>query len=134
MQFIFPNEGLLYCLPLVLQNQLRFRLYTNNYAPIRSSTIGDFTQAAWSGYAEALLFGGNWTAGTFSGNVLISPYAATVTIGNTSGVSQSAYGFYIVDNTSMHVIWAAQFDTPPMSIPPGGAVFQPKCGMVSTYP
>jgi hypothetical protein len=103
---------------------LYLRLYENDYTPVDTSVIGDFTALTMAGYAEGTLAAANWTIATV-GNVTTATYvpsAAETTFTMTADTSHLVYGYYVVDKTgSEQVLWGERF-TAVHTIPATGAV------------
>lgn len=74
-------------------------LYTNNITPTTSSVVGDFTEAAFTGYAAVALAG--WTASAVAAHVA-STTANPITF-TASGAYQSIYGWYVTDGAGDYV-------------------------------
>jgi len=97
------------------------RLYTNNYTPVWTSTIANFTEATFSGYAGIL--NGTWNPAFFNGVDVPQINRNTLTWTFTGGASQSIYGWYIKDQTNTFLYCAARFDPAPQVLTnPGDTV------------
>jgi len=90
---------------------LTARLYTNNYTPLDTSVLGDFTEAAGGGYA-AISLGTTWTVDTLhvTPAVAVHPAISYVFTGTLTGLT-TVYGMYITDSSNV-VIFAEKFGTP----------------------
>jgi len=115
MHAIFPNAALLRCLNAILTADKRYRLFTNNITPGPATVIGDFTEAAWAGYAYTDIALADWTLQSVVGNVA-SYIAAPVSFLNSSGGTVTPYGYYVTDTTGTYLFQAGRFDGAPVSI------------------
>ncbi len=70
-------------------------LYTNNYTPVHGTVIGDFTEAAFSGYANQALT--SWSSPALDGSFHAFTTADPVQFANTSGSGQVVYGYFLTD-------------------------------------
>lgn len=113
-----PNEGKKLALE-GLQAML-YGLYVeliDSPATITKDTIwSDLSFASWSGYSP-------WQVSSLSAVTIVSDRArcnavSPATFGNTSGVSQTAYGWAVVDTAANKILSAAMFDVP-LIIPNG---------------
>lgn len=91
-------------------------LYTNNYVCTETSVIGDFTECAVAGYAQASLASGSWNVTTTT-NITTVNYAQQ-TFSPTTAVS--VYGYAVTNSAKSIVLWAEQFTGAPFVIPAGG--------------
>lgn len=97
---------------LATTEELRIRLFKNNYTPLETSVTGDFTEAAFSGYASVLL--SDWTI-----TEDISPYATHSQVlfnCTATGSAESIYGYYIVRAGTNDLIAAKRFEGAPYNI------------------
>jgi hypothetical protein len=69
---------------------MSLRLYTNNYTPVMSDSLGLFTELAVAGYAPISLVTGNWTIGLVAGQVVASYIAVTFVM----TAAFTVYGYY----------------------------------------
>ncbi len=82
-------------------------LYTNNQTPVHGSVIGDFTLAAWTGYAQGSLTG--WNAASLDGSNRAKSTPNLVTFNNTSGSAKTAYGYVVRSSSGGVLIFAELF-------------------------
>lgn len=113
MDLIFPDVGLVWLLRRVVGVGLKYHLYVNNHAPGVSTTLASLTEATYSGYAPILVAAADWTVSAVAGHVG-DLEAMPIAFLNSSGVSRSAYGYYVTDNTNTQLVCAASFDEPPV--------------------
>ncbi len=83
---------------------LYWGLFTNNFTIANATVLANLTAAAWTGYAAVL-------AGTFGAPTLVSNVAVTVPSAqpiftNTSGSSQTFYGWYLYDTAATKLVAA----------------------------
>lgn len=92
-----------------------FKLFQNNFTPLDTSILADFTIATFSGYADvAAPF---LSPGLDPQNVPVAPVQCIYsTDGITPGV---AYGVYVVDSTGA-LVAAARFDGAPYNFADAG--------------
>lgn len=121
MNQIYPDDGLLaMLLDVVTAGGLDFHLFTNNYTPVRGSLIGNFTEAAWAGYAVVNVLPAAFLIQSVSGHVgtIIAP---PISFANTSGGVVNAYGYYATRHSDGKLRFAARFDGAPAVILDGGS-------------
>lgn len=113
---VLPLEARKLALKLILNNSagqdLKLKLYTNNYTPIGSSVAGDFTIAAGGGYADKTLSGASWTFtddGVDDGKATYADQTWTFT-GTLTG-SATVYGWIIVQATSGLILAAEKLSS-----------------------
>lgn len=112
---VVPNEGELELLRKMLKDtadteQYLLRLYKNNYDPVATTTLTDFTEADFTNYVSKTLNRSDWstpsTNGSGAGQSSVSLQSWTCgASGNT------VYGYYVVGATSGKVLWAEKFGT-----------------------
>ena len=72
-------------------------LYTNDYTPVDTSAVGNFTAAAGGGYEVKTLTNGSWTV-TPANDPSDAVYAQqTWTFTGALDGSASIYGYYVID-------------------------------------
>jgi predicted ATP-grasp superfamily ATP-dependent carboligase len=119
MDQIYPNEGLIQLLQAGITPKVTVHLYTTNTPPSPASTLGGFTEAGWAGYVAVDVLVAAFTFSSVVGNVA-SLQAPNVLFSNGSGSPVTAYGFYVTNSAGTLVLWAAQFDGAPITIPASG--------------
>lgn len=89
---------------------LMLRLYTNNYTPVDTSTLGNFTEMSGAGYSAISLTNGSWTitVGNDPSDAVYAEQTFTFT-----GAGSTIYGYYLEDNNGSTgvLIWAELFAT-----------------------
>lgn len=88
-------------------------LYKNNYTPTDDSASVDFTECDYPGYASQ--FFGAWSVALpASGNPAVATNADVNTFQPSSDPSpaQTCYGYWIVEISTVKVLWAERFATP----------------------
>jgi len=81
-----------------VSKNLKIRLFTNDYTPVDTSILSNFTEAAGGGYAAKNLTNGSWTV--FAANDpsdAVYPKQTWTFTGPLTG-SATIYGYYIEDN------------------------------------
>ncbi len=86
------------------------RLYSNNYTPVDGSTLGDFTEATFTGYAAVTLVAGTFPASSIVSNEAVTTYPTAPTFTCTGGGGQTVYGWYAEGATTGTVLAAQKFD------------------------
>ena len=87
---------------------LKLRLFTNDYTPVDTSVLGNFTEAAGGGYVAKDLANGSWTI-TVANDPSDAVYAEqTFTFTGPLTGNATIYGYYIEDNagSSGTLVWA----------------------------
>jgi len=96
-------------------------LYTNNFTPVATMTIGSFTEASYTGYAAQSL-NAQWQAvvkikdGEYQMSTPVLTWNAP-----SSGAPQTVYGYWIDDGTN---VLAADLFAAPITQSAGGPGFQ----------
>jgi hypothetical protein len=116
---IYPDVTLVPILQAIALNGFDYHLYTNNYTPNLSATLGSFTEAVWPGYALVTVPLASFTL-TGVASHLGSMIAPLIAFGNTTGANQNAYGFFVTDHVTTNLVFCARFDGAPIVVPPGG--------------
>jgi len=84
-------------------------LYENNYTPVATSVIGDFTLSSFTGSTPQLVVWSGSPATDGSGYAAISGVAQDYIVGDTSG-PYTIYG-YIVKSNAGALIYAERFSS-----------------------
>ena len=117
-QNVFSNEGEILLaercvrVPFVSTNHWTARLYTNDYTPTKDVTLASVVEAVFPGYAGIDLIPGSWNPFTTVNGQATSFYGLTPLQWFTTTVGQVCHGYYVTDNLSGILIWAARFDAP----------------------
>jgi hypothetical protein len=120
MDQIYPDDGLLYLLRQMLgTGGWNYDLFVNNYTPTLDDVIGDYTLAAWSGYAQINVPTASFTFSQVAAH-LGSLQAPNIVFTNGTGSPVSVYGYVIRDSTNTYIVASARFDGAPIVIPAGG--------------
>jgi len=93
-------------------------LFTSNTVIGDATVLASLTEAAWTGYARQLV--GPLNTPTLVSNVATSTPAANPSFSNTSGVTQSFYGWFLVDPTGLILLAAVNLGATSL---PTGATF-----------
>jgi hypothetical protein len=94
------------------QNQI-LKLFQNNITPSDTDTAGTYTEATFTGYAAINLTGSSWNAAT-AGTITYSAQQTFTASG--SAVSNSIYGYYIVQATSGILMWSERDASAPFTV------------------
>lgn len=105
MAIIVPNAAEQLALKNIINysspQDLKLKLYTNNYTPIATSTESDFTEASGGGYAAVTLTGTSWTVSTNGSGQAEATYAQqTFTFTGALSGSATIYGWFLVQSSS----------------------------------
>jgi hypothetical protein len=82
---------------------VKLRLFKNNHTPVEGDTIGNYTEADFSGYAAVAI--GPWNAATYSSGSASASATSSQTFTNSTGaVGNDIYGYYVTDagNTTLY--------------------------------
>ena len=113
---VIPNEGKVLALDRWLDpdntpgEDWVIRLFSNNYTPVAGSTLADFTEASFTGYAAVTLDPADFATATITSDVAYSTNSVTPTFTCTGGGGQTVYGWYAEGSTSGKVLAAQKFD------------------------
>lgn len=83
---------------------LKWGLFTNNQTIIASTTFANLTEATWAGYAQVTA--GTWGAAALVAGKAVTQPSAFPSFGNTSGSSQSFYGWFLLDPADTSLVAA----------------------------
>lgn len=117
MHQIYPDQGLVYMLDQIAKGSgtgLYWQLYQNNVTPTLGNVLTDFTLAATS-WGRIQVADAAFTLKQVAANVG-SIQAPNIVFINTTGVSQTVYGYVIIDDSLTKIVAAARFDTAPIVI------------------
>jgi len=99
----------------------KLRLFQNNYTPLTTSVIGDFTEATFSGYAGQNI--GSWAVAVLSGSKYILT-APALTFSHSGGATgNTIYGYYIVTGGIAVAQWAERDPNGPRSMTASGDTY-----------
>lgn len=98
----------------------RMKLFANDYQPTEFSTLLDFQEAMFSGYAEQTPV---YAAPAIDGNGDAAMAAAELTfVHNGGGIGLTVYGWYIMDNVSNVLIQAERLSAAKAMISLGDSI------------
>jgi hypothetical protein len=116
MALLVANEGEQLALEMITNKtaaeDLILRLYENDYTPVETSALVNFTEATFTGYSQASLANADWTIPD-GGPATHVKKTFTSSAGSQS---KSAYGYYVVHVTAGVVLYAERFTDGPYSI------------------
>jgi hypothetical protein len=110
---IVPTEGEIQLLTKMIKAALTtdenyiMHLNNNNYTPVAGSTLTNFTETGFTGYAAVTLTRAGWSTPTIVSGNAQSTYAQQSW--TCTGTGDTIYGYYVVGPTSGKVLWAEQF-------------------------
>ena len=112
MALVVPDLGEIELLTKLLINtndteDYIVRLYKNNYSPINTTVVGDFTEADFTNYTAKTITRSDWASpSTVANKAESSATAQSWTCGITGN---TLYGYYVIGSTSGVCLWAEQF-------------------------
>jgi hypothetical protein len=118
MAIVVPEVGERNLLNMLLRTasppDFEILLFSNDYTPVETSAYGDFTihTAAGLNVVKTLSRAG-WAAATTSSGVTSSVYAQQ-SWQNTSGSTQSVYGYIVREAGTSNLLWAERFTNAPI--------------------
>lgn len=89
----------------------KMKLFSNNFTPLVTSVVGDFTEADFTGYDMNSLLGFPTPSLMLDGSVYSVNQAIAVFTQTAVTVSQIVYGYYVLDNAGGYV-GGERFNTP----------------------
>lgn len=121
MPLVMSEDGLIFALQLLIDETLTLHLYANNYTPVETSVVGDFTEATFSGYSGGVALS-NWTAPAIVGGVATSAADPVDQTHNGGATSNTVYGFF-VKNVAGDLVWAER-DPSPVVMNAAGQIYR----------
>ncbi|GIH22997.1 hypothetical protein Aph01nite_13070 [Acrocarpospora phusangensis] len=103
-------------LDLILAVNYTVKLFVNdpedglNDTQINALDETDFTEATFTGYADADLTGGSWT--TTAGNPCAGTYGQQTFTRSSTGTPQTVYGYYVVRTSDNKLQWYEYLNAP----------------------
>jgi len=124
MRLIVPDASLIPMMLRVIgmgESEVKYRLFTNNHTVTQSTLLSNLTEAAWSGYAAVSVVPADFTIQSQAGHLgtIIAP---PIQFGNSSGVSQGVWGFFVTNVAGDILLWAGNYDTVAVFVPSGGGL------------
>ena len=121
MPLLVPDVGENLILAMIVNKtapqDLVLKLYSSNTTPAETDTAGTYTEATFSGYSAITLTGATWG----------SPGAGSITYGsqqtfthNGGGVSNSIYGYFVVQSVSGTLLYAERDGSAPFTLTNNG--------------
>ena len=95
---------------------LVLKLFSSNTTPAESDTAVTYTEATFSGYAAITLTGASW--GAASGGSIA--YAQQTFTHNGGGVSNSIYGYFVIQTTSGTLVYSERDGAAPFTLANNG--------------
>ena len=123
MALVVPNDSEAIMLRYITNNDapenLVIRLYSNNFTPIETSVVGNFTEVTGGGYAQMSLIAGSWTI--ITGNPSQAEHTEiTWTFTGATGDGGNVFGYYVVRAVGGELMWAERFSNGPFVITVNG--------------
>ena len=103
-------------LDLITSVDYYLRLYRNDTSSLSATalealTVGDFTEASFSGYAAATLTGGSWAAASGT-SPAYTTYATQGFVSSASQPVQTIYGYFVTRVSTNTLAWFEPFASP----------------------
>jgi hypothetical protein len=121
MAVVVPNLGAQEILSRALNKtataDLTLKLFENNYTPIETSAVGDFTEATFTGYSSQSIPGSGATI--TNADPSEASWAAKV-FTSSAAQSKNVYGYYVVNAGGTICLWAERFTDGPYAITNNG--------------
>jgi hypothetical protein len=112
-----PGDGLLavlgYLVGLWNTTTLTIQLFKNNYTPVDTSVLGDFTAADFNGYSPLSVTG--WGTPATVGLRARSAAASQTWTKGVGGTGNDVYGYFITDSSSS-LVWAERDPNAPIDM------------------
>jgi hypothetical protein len=104
-------------------------LFQNNYVPVLSDVVGNYTEATFSGYASQ---NPTWGAAFINGSTQAEIDAGALTFTRSAGASSNTiYGIYVLDSGGV-LTYAERFPAPVSMATAGDAiVYTPKATLIN---
>ena len=102
-----PDVGEIFLLTELLNNTFtgaKLRLFKNDYTPVDGSTLANFTQANFSGYAQIVL--NAWGVAVTVAGRASADHAPVNFTHNGGATANNIYGYYVVDATEAELLFA----------------------------
>lgn len=126
MSLIIPNVGKKNFNKLfsgeTAAHTLFLKLFQNNYTPVATTDVGDFTEASFSGYVTKTLSNPVTQAALDANNRAVTLYDL-VTWTKSGATGNSIYGYYVLDNGG-GLVWCERFVTGAWSMTVDGTILQ----------
>jgi hypothetical protein len=82
---------------------VKMHLYSNNFTPLVTSVLGDFTECTFAGYAAQDII--TWGAAAVAAHIGKITAAPNVFTRSTTGAAQNVYGYYVTDAANAVLEW-----------------------------
>ena len=99
-----------------------WHLYKNNYTPVVTSVLGDFTEADFDGYKSGLTVT-SWTAAAISSSHAVSTGNVLTWTKAAGATSNNIYGVYVSDSGGKTLCYAERDPSAPVSMSVTGATY-----------
>jgi len=93
---------------------LRIHLFKNSISPDRTTTLGAFTEADFSGYAPQTIT--SWSSVTVGSHVATTAPTPVVFSVGVGGVANNIYGYYVTDSTDSILYWSEVDPAAPVAL------------------
>lgn len=94
--------------PGATPENLILRVFKNNITPASTMTVGDFTEATFTGYLAVTLTSADWTI-SHDGTFAFATASSGVMFAASATTDETVYGYYITGVSSQVLYWAQAF-------------------------
>lgn len=115
MSLLVPNTAQIYILNLLVNQNLKLKLFSNNHTPGITDTVASLTEVTGGGYTEVTLAFANWDVTDGPPAVAIYDAFQDFEFTGVTGGPGTIYGYYITDNGETQLIWEERFPTVPLT-------------------
>lgn len=102
----------------VAPQDLKLKLFQNNWTPADGNTESAVTEATFTGYTEISLSGANWVCTEGAPSQLTYPEQSFAS--SSDQTPQTIYGYYLVQATSGKLVCAWRFSDGPYTVSKNG--------------
>lgn len=116
MALVVPSSGenalLGWALTDATTEDFTLKLYQNDYIPISTSVVGDFTEADFTSYAEKTLARSGWASIEQDANEKAAAQYDSVQSWTCGASGNTVYGYFVVGASSGTLLWCERFAEP----------------------
>lgn len=115
MHQIYPDVGLVPIAKRIVSDGIVIRLFTNDVTPNRDSVLADFTgMGTGYGVGPITVLLADFTLSGVAGHIGSITHAP-IAFTKTSGDPEQAYGYYATSTDNVDLLFAARFDSAPIT-------------------
>lgn len=119
MAIVVPDEGEVILMGWAIRDSsvtedTKLILYQNNLgAPDQDTVYGDLTECDFTGYSQVVLARSDWNAPSTVSHKAKIVLNSAITFTFTDTVSQTAYGYAVVNDAEDTILWIEEFSDGP---------------------